>query len=134
MDLLISKAKSPGGNRGSFRLLGGDGCNFAITSPFYRATSRIDIAKDFSSIPPKKGPIMDDVNFLPRGMGFLRLPQVLELFPVSRSSWWAGVKTGVYPAPVKLSARSVGWRASHVHALLEALSAGPSSAPPVDAK
>lgn len=28
--------------------------------------------------------------------GFLRLPQVLKLFPVCKSTWWAGVRDGVY--------------------------------------
>lgn len=40
----------------------------------------------------------------------VREPDVLRLFPVSRSTWWAGVKTGRYPKPVKLGARAVGWR------------------------
>lgn len=42
----------------------------------------------------------------------LRLPHVLELIPVSRSSWWAGVKSGRYPAPIKLGAGTTCWRAS----------------------
>jgi predicted DNA-binding transcriptional regulator AlpA len=29
--------------------------------------------------------------------GFLRLPEVLKLIPVSKATWWAGVKTGRYP-------------------------------------
>ena len=33
----------------------------------------------------------------------LRLKQVLEVIPVSKSSWWAGVKDGKYPASVKKS-------------------------------
>ena len=77
---------------------------------------------------------MDKGNFLPPGIGFLKLGRVLELFPVSRSSWLAGVKNGKYPAPVKLSARSVGWRSSDIHAFLEALSAGQVNAPQGEAK
>ena len=38
--------------------------------------------------------------------GFLRLPQVLALIPVSRSAWWAGCKSGRYPKPVKLGPRT----------------------------
>lgn len=37
--------------------------------------------------------------------GFVRLPTILALIPVSRSGWWQGVKTGKFPAPVKLGAR-----------------------------
>jgi prophage regulatory protein len=51
----------------------------------------------------------------------LRLPQVLELLPVSKSHWWQGVKDGRYPAPVKLSERITCWRESDIHALLESL-------------
>ena len=50
--------------------------------------------------------------------GFLRLPQVLEMFPVSRSSWWAGVKDGRYPKSVKLGPRTTAWRAEDIRALL----------------
>lgn len=39
--------------------------------------------------------------------------------PVSRSTWWAGVKTGRFPPPVKLGARAVAWRASDIAALIE---------------
>lgn len=51
--------------------------------------------------------------------GLLRLPQVLSLFPVSRSGWWAGVKSGRYPQPVKLGPNTTAWRASDIRALIE---------------
>lgn len=51
----------------------------------------------------------------------LRLPKVLQRFPVSRSDWYAGVRAGKYPTPVKLSERSVAWRASDIDALIDAL-------------
>lgn len=54
--------------------------------------------------------------------GFLRLPQVLSVIPVCKSSWWAGVKSGRYPKPVRLSARSVGWKAEDIQALIQQLS------------
>lgn len=31
----------------------------------------------------------------------LRLKMVLEIIPVSKSTWWAGVKSGRFPKPVK---------------------------------
>lgn len=52
-------------------------------------------------------------------VGYLRLPQVLAVFPVSKSSWWAGVKRGTYPQPVKLGPRTTAWRAADVRALCE---------------
>ena len=53
--------------------------------------------------------------------GFLRLPQVLEIIPVAKSSWWRGVKEGRYPKPVKLSPRTTAWRAEDIAALVEKL-------------
>lgn len=40
----------------------------------------------------------------------LRLKQVLAIVPVSRSAWYAGVKSGLYPLPVRLGPRAVAWR------------------------
>lgn len=49
--------------------------------------------------------------------GLLRLKQILRFVPVSRSSWWAGVKTHVYPQPMKLSKRVTVWKAQDIKAL-----------------
>jgi prophage regulatory protein len=51
--------------------------------------------------------------------GFLRLSQILKIIPVGRSTWWAGVKSGKYPKPVKLGARTTAWRVSDIKALVE---------------
>jgi len=53
---------------------------------------------------------------------FMRLPQVLREFPISKSSWWAGVKSGKYPAPVKLSERCTAWKRSDIEALCRRIS------------
>lgn len=50
---------------------------------------------------------------------YLRLPQVLEIFPVSKSAWWAGVKSGKYPKAVKLGRRTTAWSAESICGLLE---------------
>jgi prophage regulatory protein len=54
--------------------------------------------------------------------GFLRLPQVLSIIPVGKTSWWKGVKSGRYPKPVKLSERCTAWRAEDIRDLIKALS------------
>jgi len=54
----------------------------------------------------------------------LRLPQILKLIPVSRSTWWNGVRTGRFPRPVKLSERTTCWRASDILALIEKAGSG----------
>ena len=61
--------------------------------------------------------------------GYLRLPQIIgdsqaeppipSIFPVSRSTWWAGVKAGRYPKPVKLGPRITAWRVEDIRSLIE---------------
>jgi prophage regulatory protein len=58
---------------------------------------------------------------LPTEATLWRLPIVLEKFPVSRANWLQGVKDGRYPAPVRLSARRVAWRASDINFLIASL-------------
>lgn len=55
--------------------------------------------------------------------GFLREPAVLSIIPVGRSTWWAGVKAGRYPKPVKLGARMTAWRVEDIRALIASLGA-----------
>jgi prophage regulatory protein len=55
--------------------------------------------------------------------GFVRLPQVLAVIPVCKSSWWEGVREGRFPKPVRLTARSVGWRAEDIRNLIKRLAA-----------
>lgn len=51
--------------------------------------------------------------------GFLRLPQVLALIPISKSTWWEGCKSGRFPKPIKLGPRTTAWRAEDIAALVE---------------
>lgn len=70
---------------------------------------------------PRKTPAQPatlPVNLLQAG-GLLRLAQVLQLVPVSRSTWWAGVRSGRYPQPVKLGERATAWKADDIRALIE---------------
>ncbi len=54
-------------------------------------------------------------------IGYLRLPQVLRLFPVSKSTWWQGVKDGKFPKPVKLTERTTAWRVEDIYKFLESV-------------
>ena len=49
---------------------------------------------------------------------FLRLPQVLELIPIGRSTLWAKIKRGEFPKPEKLSAKIAVWRESDIQAYI----------------
>jgi predicted DNA-binding transcriptional regulator AlpA len=53
--------------------------------------------------------------------GFLRLAQVLTIIPVSKSTWFEGVRAGRYPKPVKIGPRASGWKAQEIAALVEHL-------------
>ena len=52
-------------------------------------------------------------------VGYLRLPLILEIFPVSKSSWWEGCRSGIFPKPVKLGPRTSAWRVEDIRALME---------------
>ncbi len=63
--------------------------------------------------------------------GYLRLPQIVgkpasesspaipAIIPVSKSTWWAGIRSGRYPKPVKLGERITAWRIEDIRALIE---------------
>ena len=59
-----------------------------------------------------------EIRELPEG-GLVRIKHVLRFVPVSRSHWWAGVKTGKYPKPIKLSARVTVWRVEDIKNLMD---------------
>lgn len=60
-------------------------------------------------------------NILPK-KGFLRLPEVLKLYPVSRATWYNGVKKGIYPQSVQLSDKIVAWRVEDIQKLINSVS------------
>ena len=61
--------------------------------------------------------------------GYLRLKQIVGdknnsipgLIPVSASTWWAGVASGRFPKPYKISARVTAWRVEEIVELIEAI-------------
>jgi predicted DNA-binding transcriptional regulator AlpA len=59
--------------------------------------------------------------------GLLRIKQVLQFVPISRSSWWKGVKEGRFPQPVKLSQRVTCWKAADIRCLVEIGNPGESA-------
>ena len=65
--------------------------------------------------------------------GYLRLSQIIgdperrpptpPLIPVSKSTWWNGVRSGRYPQPTRaLGARITAWRVEDIKALIDAAS------------
>ena len=54
--------------------------------------------------------------------GLVRLSSILAPngpLPISKSTWWAGVKAGRYPRPLKLGARTTVWRVEEIRDLIE---------------
>jgi len=60
--------------------------------------------------------------------GFVRLsniignsktdPPIPAIIPVSKSTWWAGVKSGRFPQPIKLGPRITAWRVEDIRNLI----------------
>jgi prophage regulatory protein len=54
--------------------------------------------------------------------GFLRLSSIIGPgmpIPVSKSTWWAGVKSGRFPKPIKLGPRITAWRVEDIRQFIE---------------
>jgi len=63
---------------------------------------------------------MDDINF--PLTGFVCLSQILAPagpIPVSKSTWWSGVKEERFPQPQKLGPRTTVWKVEDIRALFE---------------
>lgn len=52
--------------------------------------------------------------------GFVRIPLILSVIPIGKSTWWAGVKSGRFPQPVRPSpfGRVAVWRAEDIRELV----------------
>ena len=66
-------------------------------------------------------------------IGFLRLkniigdpkanPPIPAIIPIGKSAWWAGIKSGRFPQPVRtLGARITAWRVEDIRDLIQRLS------------
>lgn len=74
----------------------------------------------------------DKDAFLP-ATGYVRLPTILALIPVSKSTFWAKVKTGEYPSAYKLGPNTTAWRAEDIRALIDSFSAVSGAQSQIDA-
>jgi prophage regulatory protein len=56
--------------------------------------------------------------------GFVRLREILAPngpLPIGKTTWWAGVKDGRFPQPVKLGPRTTAWRVQDIRNLIKRL-------------
>jgi len=61
--------------------------------------------------------------------GYLRLAQIIgnkksdppipPIIPVCASSWWNGIRKGIYPTPRRLSKNTTVWRVEDIRELIE---------------
>ncbi len=56
--------------------------------------------------------------------GFVRLPQILSIIPISKTSFLQRVKEGRFPAPIKISARMNAWRVADIRQLISQIENG----------
>lgn len=62
-------------------------------------------------------------------IGYLRLPQIIgdpkatppipAVIPVSKSTWWSGIKSGRFPKPVDLGGRIAVWSLKDIKAFIK---------------
>lgn len=50
---------------------------------------------------------------------FLSIKDILEIIPISKSTWWEGVRTGRFPKPLRISVRRTVWRKADIDRFLE---------------
>ena len=50
--------------------------------------------------------------------GFVRLPQVLHVLGIGKTTFWEGIKTGRFPAPIKLGPRTAVWKVEDIRSLI----------------
>jgi prophage regulatory protein len=57
-------------------------------------------------------------NLLGKNMRLLRLPEVMNITGLPRSSLYQAVRLGTFPRPIQLGARTVAWTSDAVGAWL----------------
>src|SRR5438128_518143 len=89
-----------------------------------KLVDRIELPAAKTSEPvrePRRKEQMSVAEETPRipSQGYMRLPAVLSVFPVSRSTWWAGITAGRFPKGVKLGPRITAWKVEDIRKLIE---------------
>lgn len=61
--------------------------------------------------------------------GYVRIKTVLAVLPIGRSTFWAGVRSGRFPKPIKLGPRTTAWRVEDIRELLKSFTPTEVTAP-----
>ncbi len=51
-------------------------------------------------------------------VGFIRLKEILKIFPMGKSTVWQKVRDGNFPKPVKISERITVWKVEDIRAFI----------------
>ena len=51
--------------------------------------------------------------------GYMRISDVLRYIPVSKTTWWNGVKSGRFPKAVKLGPGITTWKVEDIRELIK---------------
>ncbi len=60
--------------------------------------------------------------------GFIRLPAIIKLLGIGKTSFYKGVREGRFPKPVKIGPRTSAWRVQDIRSLIESFDNGGDSA------
>ena len=58
---------------------------------------------------------------------FLKINEIVGdngILPISKASWYRGIKEGYYPEPVKIGKRASVWRSDDIQDLIERMNKG----------
>ncbi len=50
--------------------------------------------------------------------GFVRLPVILAILGIGKTSWWNGIKAGRFPKGIKLGPKTSVWRVEDIRDLI----------------
>ncbi len=56
-----------------------------------------------------------------QGCTLLKLKEVLEIYPISKTTWYDGIRMGLYPPPIRLGKKTVAWRSTDIEAAINEL-------------
>lgn len=63
--------------------------------------------------------------------GYLTLKQILDIIPVSRSTWYRGMEEGIYPRQHRISKGRVGWAVAEIRQCELDIAQGANQTPPL---
>lgn len=81
----------------------------AATQPGRAHARQVDLQQLASAV---------DRSSVTTNIALYRLPQVLARIPVSRSAWFAGIRSGRYPHGYSLGPRTTVWRSDDIDSII----------------